>query len=449
MLETKVVNIKYVQINTFKNSVNSVYVDEGKWSNPYVNEEDSIIKYINMIYQTKLVADIHELYGKNLGTLSTENSDGLDRPLNHAQALADILNKCLYTFVTKQLFSTVNNKVLLDKVFFNKKPSKTLLSRVFLIMLPKYLCDQAFEEAKTLPFLYNHVAGDPRYSPRRGVCVQNNTKKFFTRGSWTLTKNKSNCTIQMETVIMKHGLKNLVPFITTMAEKCFPDSFHRKESNFGLFVANKYNKGQDQVINPHTDDEEWYPSPAIFGSITFFPENSPKNPANTFRFQVKDPESGQWIDMYLPHGSVCLMCANLEHRVSKPLGNIDKSVSRINLTFRNLLNPHTDPLGYLVGISNHYRYYGIPSQAIIPKDVYQAQTENIEDILDKYRDLNPMMTVTLGQDNELRKRRKKQVRDEIIKIYDTNNLELNVNISKANIVLELLQDGLNFLKKYY
>ena len=46
-------------------------------------------------------------------------------------------------------------------------------------MLPKYLLDQAFNNAKELPFLYNHVAGDDRYSPRRGVCVQNNTKKFF------------------------------------------------------------------------------------------------------------------------------------------------------------------------------------------------------------------------------------------------------------------------------
>ena len=143
------------------------------------------------------------------------------------------------------------------------------------------------------------------------------------------------------------------------------------------------------------------------------------------------------------------MCADLEHRVSKPLGGLDKSVSRINLTFRNLLNPHLDPVGYLVGISNHYRYYGICNQAIIPKDVYETQSEIIEEILDKYRNLNPMLKVKIGQDSKIRNKRKKQIRNEIKQIYDANNLELNVNISKGNIVLELLEDGLNFLKNHY
>ena len=448
---TVVINLEESQITDFINSSNNnIYVGlNTKWENPYELEENSMFKYINYLYETKLVLDIGELYGKKLGTLFKKNWDELDRPLNNACALADILNKCLYSFIAPELFSTINNEEILSKVFYNKKPSKTLLSRAFIIMLPKYLSEKAFNDAKDLPFLYSHVAGDPRYSPRRGVCVQNNTEKFFRKGYWTLTKNKSNCTIQMNTVIMKQGLRNLVPLITSLAEKCFPDSFHRTEGNFGLFVANKYNKGQDQVINAHTDDEDWYPKPAIFGSVTFFPDEEPKNPANTFRFQVKDPETGQWIDMFLPHGSVCLMCANLEHRVSKPLGNVDKNVSRINLTFRNLLNPHIDPLGYLVGISNHYRYYGVPNLAIVPKDVYKSQTETIDEILVKYMDLNPMMTLELGEDNELRKKKKKILRQEIKELYRINNLNLNVNINKANIVLELLEDGFKYLKENY
>ena len=450
MFETKVFNIKKEKISYFNKQKNNIFVGKGtKWENPFKDQQQSILKYINHLYDTNLIKNIYELYGKNLGTVSNSNKDELDRPLNNAQVLADILNKCLYSFVAPQLFNTINNQELVNKVFFNKKPNKILLSRIFIIMLPKYLLDQAFNNAKELPFLYNHVAGDDRYSPRRGVCVQNNTKKFFDKGSWTLTKNKSNCTIQMDTVTMKNGLKNLIPFITTMAEKSFPDSFHRTTGNFGLFVSNKYNKGQDQIINPHTDDQDWYPKPAIFASVTFFPDQEPKNPNNTFRFQIKDPETGIWIDTFLPHGSVCLMCANLEHRVSKPLGKLDKSVSRINLTYRNLLNPYEDPIGYLIGISNHFRYYGIPSRAIIPVNVYEQQTEKIEEILDKYRQLNHEMILDIGDNNESRKKKKKKIREEIRNIYDKNNLTMNVNINKANIVLELLEDGLNYLKKTY
>ena len=451
MLKTRVYNLYQDQVLYWETSdtTNNIFVGKGKWVNPFENEEKPVLKYINYLYETDLIKDIYELYGKNLGTLSNKNTDLLDRPLNNAQALADILNKCLYSFVSPLIFDTINNQDLIDKVFFNKKPSKTLLSRVFIVMLPKYLLDQASDDASNLPFLYNHVAGDDRYSPRRGVCVQNNTKKFFDKGNWTLTKNKSNCTIQMNTVIMKQGLRNLVPFITSMAEKCFPDSFHRTEGNFGLFVANKYNKGQDQVINPHTDDQDWYPEPAIFASVTFFPDGPPKKPQNTFRFQVRDPENNQWVDMYLQHGSITLMCANLEHRVSKPLGNINENTTRINLTFRNLLNPYTDPIGYLIGISNHYRYYGIPSKAIIPKNIYKEQTENIDEILNKYRQLNPSLEISLSKDNDERKKRKQQLREKIKQIYVDNNLTLNVNINKANIVLELLEEGYDYLKKVY
>jgi hypothetical protein len=417
--------------------------------NPFEQEEQSILLYINYLYETGLIKDIPELIDKNLGTLSLLNSDSLDRPLNNAQALADIINKCLYCITNPTIFDSINNLDLFDKVFFNKKPSKTLISKVFIVMLPTYLLEQTSKAANELPFLYNHVAGDDRYSPRRGVCVQNNTKKFFDKANWTLTKNKSNCTMQQNTVIMKQELKNLIPFINSMAEKCFPDNFRRTEGSFGLFVANKYNKGQDQIINPHTDDQEWYPDPAIFASVTFFPDGIPEDPKNTFRFQVRDPENNQWVDMFLPHGSITLMCANLEHRVSKPIGDPNKSLSRINLTFRNLLDPYIDPIGYLIGISNHYRYYGIPNKAIIPENIYETQLDIVEEILDKYRNLNPKMIVCLGKDNEVRKKLKKKLRSQIENIYIENDLVLNVKINKANIVLELLQEGFDYLEKNY
>ena len=58
------------------------------------------------------------------------------------------------------------------------------------------------------------------------------------------------------------------------------------------------------------------------------------------------------------------------------------------------------------------------------------------------------MILDIGDNNESRKKKKKKIREEIRNIYDKNNLTMNVNINKANIVLELLEDGLNYLKKH-
>lgn len=137
MFETKVFNIKKEKISYFNKQKNNIFVGKGtKWENPFKDQQQSILKYINHLYDTNLIKNIYELYGKNLGTVSNSNKDELDRPLNNAQVLADILNKCLYSFVAPQLFNTINNQELVNKVFFNKKPIKYYFPEYLLLCYP-------------------------------------------------------------------------------------------------------------------------------------------------------------------------------------------------------------------------------------------------------------------------------------------------------------------------
>jgi hypothetical protein len=375
--------------------------------------------------------DISEV--KSPANINTDHSEEEEIPVLEQISEEDLL--------------TVNNKKLLKRVFFKEEqqPSDLLLSRFFIKMLPAALLEQANHSALNLPFIYNHVAGDPKNSPNRGVCVQIKDKKHFDRGSWTLSKNKSNCTLVTNTVIMEDGLKQLIPHITDVAKTNF-DTFKVSDGNFALFVANKYNKGTKEKINPHTDDQAWYPDPAVFASVTFFPEGEPENPLDTFRFKIRDPETNKYIEAFLPHGSVCLMCANIEHQVVPP-ANASNSIPRINLTYRNLIDPKIDPVGYLIGISNHFRYYGIPNKAIIPKDVYSNSKDEIDSILYKYKSINNELQVDIVSDTSDRKKRKNIIKNRLREKYTTQGLTQHVTPYRGNVVLELLEDAYNYINQ--
>lgn len=72
---------------------------QSKWHNPYkVNKDKSNInevlsKYLNYLFESKLIFEIEELRGKTLGCFC-EHQYKNDKINCHAQLLVDILEKC-------------------------------------------------------------------------------------------------------------------------------------------------------------------------------------------------------------------------------------------------------------------------------------------------------------------------------------------------------------------
>ncbi len=318
-------------------------------------------------------------------------------------------------------------------VFHNSTPSDWLAMRVRLEWLPDHLWEAAIA-ADGLPFVYDHVGGLGTNSPRRGVCVQSMGGPYET-GYWTLTQNKSQCTLATRRAQMAGALADVIPYLCNISSAHFP-SAPLSTASFSLFVANEYLPGEKHSICDHTDAQDWYPSPPIFASITFFPDGPPEDPNQTFRFQVFDEGDDLWKDMYLPDRSVCMMRADIRHRVLPPLSKYTAmSARRINLTYRNLICPIEDPLGYLIGFSNHYRYYGIPSHVIVPKGFDVAA---ISDVVDRLTMLNDdFEVITDSRTGADRVAEKKKLRTIIRDRYNLSNPSM---LSKSNIVLELLEE---------
>ena len=68
-----------------------------KWQNPYnlkdYSVKESLTRYVNHLFESKLIYDIDELRGKNLGCFcKNHKKNGI--PICHAQVLDDLLNKC-------------------------------------------------------------------------------------------------------------------------------------------------------------------------------------------------------------------------------------------------------------------------------------------------------------------------------------------------------------------
>lgn len=322
-------------------------------------------------------------------------------------------------------------------VYFNAQPTEWLSSRVCLSWLPVDFWNAA-DAAANLPFVHGHVGGHGTNSPQRGVCVQCVDSAANIVGHWTLTQNKSQCTLATKAVAMDSTLSAVVPTLKKISEQNFPDT-PISEASFSLFVANEYLPGRQHTICDHTDDQDWYPSPPIFASLTFFPDGPPSDPRETFRFQLFDEGDKTWKDVHLPDRSVCMMRADIRHRVLPPLSKYaNECVRRINLTYRNLISPLDDPLGYLVGMSNHFRYYGIPSTVTVPQDFDMSA---ISSVLDKLRALNPNLQVRYDtRTGKQRSEAKRECRTQIKKLYRRKSLNLNDRmLSRSNVTLELLE----------
>jgi hypothetical protein len=317
----------------------------------------------------------------------------------------------------------------------DKQPSDWLLNRVYISQMTSFKeidVDSYHNAVIELPFIYNHVGGSGKSSPPRGVCVVGGKEKV-SKTWWTASQNNNNITLESETRSYPQEIKQIVPVLISQLGKFFPDA-PISEDTFSLAVANHYQIGTRNKIAPHTDDQPWYASPPVFASITTFPEGEPKDYRSTFRFQVLDEgyETPTYINLFLKHSTICLMRADVTHRVLPPLKKFANHKIRYNLTFRNLVSSKSDPLGYIMAMSNHYRYYGKPVRLIIPLKV---ESPNL--LFERYKSLNSDMTVTK---TKIAKDQKKKARSSVIKYYARNSLVLNLKmLNKSNVTLKCLE----------
>ena len=311
---------------------------------------------------------------------------------------------------------------------------KMFLESLTSVVKDKKLLSQICYEASSLPFIYDHVGGHGSNSPKRGVCVMG-TCRSVDKTFWTVTQQRSFATLCTRTVEMPPALLKLSKLLIPVLKKHFPEA-PINDSTYCIFVANEYLPEHEHRICLHTDDQVWYAPPPVFASVTFYPDGEPPNP---YRFQVKVDDS--IIDYHLPHMSVCTMRADIPHRVLPPLKRLGSTRRRINLTFRNLSCPDQDPLLFHMALANHYRYYGIPCAIRHPKD-----REVEEDLLDKFRSLNPNLLVVKDTKTQAgRKIFKKKLKGLLIRLYEVIGADAPLSsFSKSNCVSELVIQSLRF-----
>lgn len=307
----------------------------------------------------------------------------------------------------------------------NKQPSQWLLERVFLSSMQADISQEVFD----LNYIYGHVGGRPGSSPPRGVTVIGNCNGDVEKTWWTASQNQSNVTLESKTVPYPPLIQKCLPFLKEELKSHFPEA-PISDQTYALAVANHYCSPLHR-ISPHTDAQPWYADPPVFASVTVF-KQQPRDWRSTHRFQVFDESSKTWIDLFLPHLSVCTMRADIKHRVLPPLKKFSPHVERWNLTFRNLVPKHLDPLGFILAMSNHYRYYGIP------KTIYYSTGQELNnDLLQMYRKINPDITIC-QRDLDLLST-KKLLREQVSELYRERGLSLNHRMmGKSNVVVECL-----------
>ena len=332
----------------------------------------------------------------------------------------------------------------MTSIYPKDPPSDWLIPRIFLtdlksLNISDYDIESYNEYIKSAPFIIDHVGGSGISSPQRGVLVIGNTSGDYTmeESFWTSSQNTSNITLVSKTVEYPEEVSCLIPSLKSYMNECFSSS-PISDSTFSLAVANHYMVGYKHKICAHTDAQPWYASPPVFASITTFPNGIPKDYRSTFRFQVLDEgyTPPKFIDLFLDQDSVCMMRADVTHRVLPPLKSQKKHYPRINITFRNLVPLKQDPLGYVLAVSNHYRYYGIPKKLILPQDV-----DIPIDLYNRYKKLNPDLIVSrYKKNNEKIKNKKKKLRIKLKKFYKEKGLMYNEKMaSKTNVVMEALK----------
>lgn len=82
-----------------------------KWQNPFPIKKckdikDCLKQYVNHLFESGLITQIHELRGSTLGCWCPSMRNAKGEPTCHAQLLADILNKCFHLIEHLQVYTT-------------------------------------------------------------------------------------------------------------------------------------------------------------------------------------------------------------------------------------------------------------------------------------------------------------------------------------------------------
>lgn len=339
----------------------------------------------------------------------------------------------------------------LDRALRGGPVTKFLREGIFVTDISEAHRDPVADAVCNLPYLYDHVGGHGTNSPRRGVCVVGD--RLLEEGAnpvsttaWTACQNASNVTLLSATAPLPEALREFVPECVGLTRAQFPD-VPITSASYALGVANEYLADAKHTICAHSDAQSWYSNPPVFASLTFWPDGAPHHPDAGYRFQVLDEDPShdkpRWVDVDLWDRSVCVMRADIYHRVLPPLQKFKPELRRrrINVTLRNLCSPATDPLGWRLALANHCRHYSIPQTLIFPSDVDQSKHH---DLVERYKSLAARCGTTLeivtdartaAERRELHRRAKQR----LTALYEQHNMDsanLKQMISKSNVVYE-------------
>jgi hypothetical protein len=194
--------------------------------------------------------------------------------------------------------------------------------------------------------------------------TQDTIGKSWSEGHWTAAKNQNDLTLTTPTAPLPEWLQKLGVLARQLAS-----SFYNIESSthmFNLAVCNKYEFGSDK-ISAHTDDNEWYTRDLacgpMFASLTLYNDTKPTSSSEHARFQICI--EGKWQDYVLPDATLLFMPACIPHRVQPHKPNT-RHHKRINITLRSVPSVESDPVSSIRGVSNHARYYRLPSTLTVP-----------------------------------------------------------------------------------
>ena len=351
----------------------------------------------------------------------------------------------------------------LDRALRGAPATKFLRDGIFITDISDTHKDLVAAAVCNLPYVYDHVGGHGTNSPRRGVCVVGD--RLLEEGAepvsttaWTACQNASNVTLLSATAPLPDALREFVPECVGLTRAQFPD-VPITSASYALGVCNEYQHDARHTICAHSDAQSWYSNPPVFASLTFWPDGAPHHPDAGYRFQVLDEDPShdkpRWVDVDLWDRSVCVMRADIFHRVLPPLQKFKPELRRrrINVTLRNLCSPATDPLGWSMATSNHFRYYGIPQTLIFPSDVDQGK---LTDLVNRYKSLAPRCGTTLeivtdartaAERRELHRRAKQR----LAALYEQHNMDsanLKLMASKSNVVYETTLQALTHFPEH-
>jgi hypothetical protein len=285
-------------------------------------------------------------------------------------------------------------------------------------------------------------------SPKRLVNTYGNGCKVNSQGElygdswtethWTPKMSQNNMTLTTPTKPLPLELSRLIPIFRECFLKTFPNAI-LTDNTFSIAVCNYYTD-PDMYIAAHRDDNVWYPhengNEPVFASFTYYPDKKPERDEDYARFQIRDESLGKWLDIKLEHESIMIMSSAIEHRVKPFNTKRGRFYPRINITFRSTYPIEVNPLMHLMAVSNHNRYYRMPSRIQYPNDI---DKEVVLDIINRYNIFLRTNNYPLLQENPLEYNKIERTFIKKKELVKYRQLGFDTFRATPNIVLETLQ----------